>query len=151
MKKQKKWSLKSFLKNFEKSCRNLLKWLLPKAVKILGCCYNSKKNLLLFFFVVLVNLFRRRRKKIVANNNKTSLKFFKNSFNPKHENVGNLAHFWGQITKQSNSFGPDLAENLFCHWQKRFLILFSRHRRKRFFLFSNNKNTSFATTFLASA
>ena len=105
----------------------------------MACCYNSKKNLLLFFFVVLVNLFRHWRKRLLPTTTNSLMKFFKNTFNQKQKIVGKTSYFWEQITTQRHSFLPDLAQNLFCHWRKRFLILFFRHWRKRFFVFAATK------------
>ena len=108
-----------------------------------------KKNLLLFFPDLLVKHFRQWRKRLLPTTTILLMKFSKNSFNQKHKNVGKMNSFWGQITKQSNSFRPDLATNLFCRWRKSFFIIFFRRWRKRFFLFFSNKNTKIATTFLA--
>ena len=108
-----------------------------------------QQNLLLFFSHLLVKHFRHWRKRLLPTTTILLMKFFKNSFNQKHKNVGKMNYFVGQMTKQSNSFRSDLARNLFCQWRKSFLKIFSRQWRKRFFLFSATKKNKICNNFFS--
>ena len=96
--------------------------------------------MLLFFSDLLTKHFRHWRKRLLPTTTILLMKFSKNSFNQKHKNVGKMNSFWGTITKQSSSFRPDLATNLFCQWRKSFLIIFFRHWRKSFSFFQQQKH-----------